>query len=144
MLGGGRFSVFGLVIVMLSGLVLMFVVAPLVRLVLATPATDAASSLQDSELWGSIWLTLRAAGIATLVSTIFGVPLAYLLARGRFPGHALVQGLVDLPIMVPHSAAGIALLTIIGRHSLLQKTIQVSQIRVLEDPRIPYFEVPPY
>jgi molybdate/tungstate transport system permease protein len=129
MLGGGRYSVFGMVIVLLSGILLMFVVAPLIRLVLATPAADAVDSLHDAELWASIWLTLRAAGVATLISTVFGVPLAYLLARGRFAGHALVQGLVDLPIMVPHSAAGIALLTIIGRHSLLQKAVEPTGLK---------------
>jgi len=121
MLMRSRPSAFSLIAVLLSGILLLFVVAPLIRLVLATPAGDMVGSLRDQELWQSIALTLRAAGIATLISTVFGVPLAYLLARGRFVGHAFVQGLVDLPIMVPHSAAGIALLTIIGRHSLLQK-----------------------
>lgn len=116
-----RPSAFHLITVVLSGLLLLFVVAPLLRLVLATPAGDMAGALDDRELWQSIWLTLRAAGFATLISLLFGVPLAYRLARGRFFGQAIVQGIVDLPIMVPHSAAGIALLTIIGRHSLLQQ-----------------------
>jgi len=121
MLMRARPSAFSLVTVLLSGLLLLFVVAPLIRLVLATPAGELAAATGDAELWQSIWLTLRAAAVATVISVFFGVPLAYLLARGRFAGHALVQGLVDLPIMVPHSAAGIALLTIIGRHSLLQQ-----------------------
>ncbi len=75
----------------------------------------------DEELWASIWLTLRAAGLAALAGTLGGVPLAYLLARGRFPGRAIVLGIIDLPIMIPHSAAGIALLALIGRNSLAQK-----------------------
>jgi len=116
-----RPSLFILLAVLLSGLLLLFIVAPLIRLLLVTPATELAAATSDRELWQSIWLTLRAAAIATAISVFCGVPLAYLLARGRFAGQALVQGLVDLPIMVPHSAAGIALLTIIGRHSLLQQ-----------------------
>lgn len=116
-----RPSLFNLTFLLLGSLVLMFIVAPLVRLLVSTSSPELAHALQDNELWTSIWLTLRTAGFATLVSTLFGVPLAYLLARSRFPGRALVLGIVDLPIMIPHSAAGIALLTLIGRHSLAQK-----------------------
>ena len=116
-----RVSLFSVTFLLLGSVVLMFIVAPLVRLALATSSPELAQALNDSELWASIWLTLRAAAFATLVCTLFGVPLAYLLARCRFPGRALVLGIVDLPVMIPHSAAGIALLTLIGRHSLAQK-----------------------
>jgi molybdate/tungstate transport system permease protein len=119
-----RLSPFNLVLLALGSLVLVFIVAPLVRLVLATSLPELSEALGDDELWTSIWLTLRAAGAATLISVAFGVPLAYLLARRRFPGRALVLGIVDLPIMIPHSAAGIALLTLIGRHSLVQKAAE--------------------
>ncbi|NIM20570.1 MAG: ABC transporter permease subunit [Candidatus Latescibacteria bacterium] len=88
---------------------------------LATSSSELSGAFGDEELWSSIWLTLRAAGIATLIGSMFGIPLAYLLARARFPGRALVLGIIDLPIMIPHSAAGIALLAVIGRHSLAQK-----------------------
>jgi molybdate/tungstate transport system permease protein len=117
----GRPSLFNLVLVLLGSLVLLFIVAPLVRLTLATSFPELSQALNDDELWTSIWVTLRAAGVATLLGVVFGVPLAYLLARARFPGRAFVLGIVDLPIMIPHSAAGIALLMIIGRHSLAQK-----------------------
>ena len=46
---------------------------------------------------------------------MFGVPLAYLLARGTFRGRGLIQALVDLPLAVPHTVAGIALLFLLGR-----------------------------
>ena len=115
-----RTSLFHVIFLLLGSLVLLFIVAPLVRLILAASSGELAQAFHDRELWTSIWLTLRAAAFATLASTLFGVPLAYLLARCRFPGHALVLGLVDLPIMIPHSAAGVALLTLIGRNSLAQ------------------------
>ncbi len=118
---GNRPSVFQLVFLLLGSLMLLFIVAPLVRLVLATSSSELSDAFGDEELWTSIALTLRAAGLATLISVFFGVPLAYVLARARFPGRALVLGIVDLPIMIPHSAAGIALLTVIGRQSLVQK-----------------------
>jgi len=116
-----KLSSFTLVCLVLGSFVLAFIIAPLAKLVLSTSSGEFADACRDPELWSSIWLTLRAAAFATVVSTVFGVPLAYLLARSRFPGRALVLGIVDLPIMIPHSAAGIALLTLIGRHSLAQK-----------------------
>ena len=73
MLNYARPSAFSLIAVLLSGVLLLFVVAPLIRLVLATPVADMAGALQDEELWQSIALTLRAAAVATLISTVCGV-----------------------------------------------------------------------
>ncbi len=47
------------------------------------------------------------------------MPLAYLLARSRVPRQALVEALVNLPIVIPHTAAGVALLLVFGRHGVL-------------------------
>jgi molybdate/tungstate transport system permease protein len=49
------------------------------------------------------------------------VPLAYILARQEFPLKSTIEALIDLPIVVPHSAAGIALLFIFGRNFLVGK-----------------------
>jgi molybdate/tungstate transport system permease protein len=49
------------------------------------------------------------------------VPLAYLLARKDFQGKKIIEGIIDLPVIIPHTAAGIALLTVWGRHSLFSK-----------------------
>ncbi|MFW6189854.1 MAG: ABC transporter permease subunit [Planctomycetota bacterium] len=76
---------------------------------------------------GTLWQTLReppvrsallvsagGAAVATAIALVLGVPLGYLLARRRFPGRSLVQGMVDMPIVVPHTVAGIALLGVLG------------------------------
>ena len=47
------------------------------------------------------------------------MPLAHFLARRSFPGKSLVEGLIGLPVVVPHTAAGVALLTVFGRQGLL-------------------------
>ena len=120
-MSGSKLAPLHLVFLLLGAMVLLFIVAPLVRLVLAVSLPELAAATRDNELWTSIWMTLRAAVTATLCSAVFAVPLAYLLARKRFPGRALVLGIIDLPIVIPHSAAGLALLTLIGRHSLLQR-----------------------
>jgi molybdate/tungstate transport system permease protein len=58
---------------------------------------------------------------ATLVTAIAAVPFAYWLARKKFPFKRLINGIVDLPIVIPHSAAGIAILGVISRDTLVGK-----------------------
>jgi molybdate/tungstate transport system permease protein len=78
-------------------------------------------TLFTPEVMSSIWLTLYAALIATAVGCLFGVPLAYLLARHDFRGKKLLESIIDIPIVIPHSAAGIALLFVFGRNYFLGK-----------------------
>jgi molybdate/tungstate transport system permease protein len=106
-----------LTFVLLGLIILLFVVVPLAKMLFAsvTEWDILWATILDSEVIGAIGLTLYAALIATLVGFLLGVPLAYLLARTEFPGKRLVEGLIDVPIVVPHSAAGIALLFVFGR-----------------------------
>jgi molybdate transport system permease protein len=60
-------------------------------------------------------LSLRVSLVATLVSLPFGVLVAYALARGRFPGHGLLNGLVHLPLILPPVVTGYLLLLTFGR-----------------------------
>ena len=55
----------------------------------------------------------------TLIFSIFAIPLSYILARKSFPLKGLVNGLIDLPIVIPHSAAGIAILGIVVKGTIL-------------------------
>lgn len=112
-------SGFALALGFAGSLVLLLVVAPLVGLVLTSDPTELARALDDPEVIGSIQLTLTAAGLAAAGCAVGGIPLAYLLSRRRFRGRAALLAIIDLPIVIPHSAAGIALLTVIGRRSPL-------------------------
>lgn len=103
---------------LLGSLVLLFIIAPLLGLFLATSVGELTQAAADGEVSASLRLTLGCALFATLAGTLFGVPLAYLLARYPFWGRSLVLAVIDLPIIVPHSTAGIALLVIIGRQGL--------------------------
>jgi molybdate/tungstate transport system permease protein len=62
---------------------------------------------------------LYAALITAIIGFVLGVPLAFILARYRFPLKGVVDGLINLPVVVPHTAAGIALLFVFGRNFLL-------------------------
>jgi molybdate/tungstate transport system permease protein len=116
---GRRFPGFELLFAGLGALVLLLVVAPLLGLFLTASVAGLSAAAADAEVLRSVRLTLGAALTATLACTVTGVPLAYLLARHRFPGRAVLLALADLPVVIPHTAAGIALLTVIGRHSLV-------------------------
>jgi len=103
----------------LGALLVLFIVGPLLRLLLlATPASLGAAA-GDAELHQSILLTIGTATAATVLAAAMGVPLAYLLARRSFRGRRLVEAVVNLPVVIPHPVAGIALLLFLGRHSTI-------------------------
>jgi molybdate/tungstate transport system permease protein len=100
-----------------GALLILFVIGPLLRLLLLASPQTLGDALRDTELRDSIVLTILTASLATLIGALLGVPLAYLLARRAFPGRRIVQGLIDLPVVIPHPVAGIALLLFLGRRS---------------------------
>ena len=112
-------SRFHLILTVLSAVLVLFVVGPILRLLLHASPQALSQTIRDPEFAAAISLTLLTATAATLLSAFVGIPLAYLLARKRFPGKGLVQGLVDLPVVIPHPVAGIALLLFLGRNTAL-------------------------
>jgi sulfate/thiosulfate transport system permease protein len=72
-------------------------------------------SLTSADGAHAFWLTLEITAIVVPLNTIFGVMTALLLARKRFPGRALLSGLVDLPFAVSPVVVGLALLLVYGR-----------------------------
>jgi molybdate transport system permease protein len=67
------------------------------------------------EEWQALALTLRIAAWATLASLPAGILVAWALARGRFPGRALLSGFVHLPLVLPPVVTGYLLLIVFGR-----------------------------
>ena len=67
------------------------------------------------EEWTAVALSLRVAAVATLASLGPGLAVAWLLARRRFPGRALLDGLVHLPLILPPVVTGYLLLLALGR-----------------------------
>ena len=98
-----------------GGLLLAFIVLPIVRLVVTSPPGSLRQAATTAAIRDAILLSLQAAAITAAIATVLGVPLAWLLARGAFRGRGLIQAIVDLPLVVPHTVAGIALLFLLGR-----------------------------
>lgn len=71
------------------------------------------------DAWNAVALSLRVASVATLASLLPGLAVAWLLARRRFPGRALLDGLVHLPLILPPVVTGYLLLLALGRRGFL-------------------------
>ncbi len=100
---------------LLGGVLVAFIILPLVRLTLATSPAGVVDAGTRQDVRNAIILSLQDAAITAVLAAILGVPLAYLLARHAFPGRSLVQAIVDLPLAVPHTVVGIALLFVFSR-----------------------------
>jgi molybdate transport system permease protein len=71
-----------------------------------------------------LWLTLKVAGVATLLSFLVGVILAFLVARSRFWGREGLDSLATLPLVLPPTVLGYYLIVVIGRHGWLGRWLQ--------------------
>jgi molybdate/tungstate transport system permease protein len=111
----GPVGVFQVLLWVLSGLLIAFILLPLVRLATTSSPASLSRAAGDAQVRAAIELSLKDAAITAVIATVFGVPLAYLLAQRQFRGKSLVQAIVDLPLAVPHTVAGIALLFVFGR-----------------------------
>jgi molybdate/tungstate transport system permease protein len=110
-------------------LVLFFISFPLLNMLMSTEPSLLYKTFTDREVMDSIGLTLYASLLATSIALLGGIPLAYLLARVDFPGKSFVEGVIDVPIVIPHSAAGIALLMVFGREFFLGRAFDSIGIR---------------
>lgn len=105
-------------------LALVLVLFPLLHLVLLDSPRTLSQVAGRDDVQRALWISVASSSVATLVVTLIGVPLAYALARLEFRGKRLVETLIDLPILVPQSVVGIALLTLLGPGSPLGRWLQ--------------------
>jgi molybdate/tungstate transport system permease protein len=114
------------------GLVIMaFIILPLIQLITAPSLEMLRDTFQDKDVVRSIWLSIYTAGLAASISFVLGTPLAYLLARSNFKGKRLVEGIIDLPIAIPHPVVGIAILSVAGRNHWFGQMLGELGIRVM-------------
>ena len=101
---------FVLIFVFLASILVLFLTIPLIKLFVSVGIVNIFTTIQEKEVYDSIFLTLRSAFYAVAFVCITGIPLAYLIARYDFWGKSILESVLDIPVMVPHTAAGIALL----------------------------------
>jgi molybdate transport system permease protein len=93
--------------------------APLAALLWRAALSGALAQIGAPPALSALWLSLLTATVSTLLALVTGTPLAYALARWPVRGRAWLELLVDLPVVLPPSVAGLALLMAFGRRGLL-------------------------
>jgi molybdate transport system permease protein len=107
-------------------LLLIFLVLPVAAiLVKVAQATAPLDALGSSVVTEALRLSLVTSSISAAVAAVLGTPVAFLLARYRFPGRAVVDSLVDLPMVLPPAVAGLGLLMAFGRRGILGGALDV-------------------
>ena len=96
-----------------------FLVLPLIGLLVRAPWTALAPALVRPEIGQALRLSLLSATLATAVSIVLGVPIAWVLARSRIRGRTLLRALVTVPLVLPPVVGGVALFLVLGRQGLL-------------------------
>lgn len=117
----------------LGALLVLFLALPVLVLVVVG-RMGAVDLLRDAEFHAALLTTAETATAATLIGAVCGSPVAYLLARHRFRGRALLAAIVDIPLLVPHPVAGIALLLVLSRDTPLGATLLNAGVRVVGTP----------
>jgi molybdate transport system permease protein len=126
---GNRAS--GIAVWALALLLLLFLAIPIGALVIRALGTGAAWDAQTYDiLRQALGLSVVTTAITMTIVVVLGTPLAYLLARRRFPGAAAIEALVDLPIVLPPAVAGIALLVAFGRNGLIGRWLAEGGVTV--------------
>ena len=74
--------------------------------------------------WFPLWLSLRVAGVATVLAAVLGILIAYALAEGRWRGRNFVESLATLPLILPPTVLGFYLLVTLGRQSVVGSFIE--------------------
>ncbi len=104
----------------LAGLSATFLGLPVAVLVVRSIVDGSlASALTTQVVLEALDLSLATTAVSLVLTVTFGLPLAYVMARRRFRGSWLVEALVDLPLVLPPSVAGLALLLVLGRRGVL-------------------------
>lgn len=98
---------------------LAFLVLPLFGLLVRAPWATLGTRLMRAQVLDALRLSLLSATLATCLCLVLGVPLAWTLARVRFPGARLVRALVTVPLVLPPVVGGVALLLVLGRRGLV-------------------------
>jgi molybdate transport system permease protein len=122
---------FPVLLVAALAVTLTFLVVPIVSVFVEAGPGDLLASLGDPAAVDALWLSLKTTLAAVAIIVVVGTPAAYLLATRRFRGRSLVITLVELPLVLPPAAAGIALLASLGPNGLLGGAIESTGARLV-------------
>jgi molybdate transport system permease protein len=127
--GGGDVLASGFAVAALA-LLAGFISLPILSLVIWTAHEGSWRAMASPVAVDALLLSARTTAISMLIILVVGTPAAFVLARAEFPGKRAIDTLVDIPAVLPPSAAGIALLLAFGRMGLLGEHLRVLGIEI--------------
>lgn len=110
---------------------LAFLSLPLIAVFTDSPPAELLEALSRPSSIEALWLSLQTAGAALLITILFGTPAAYMLATRRWKPKPLITTMIELPLVLPPAAAGIALLASFGPSGLLGGLLEELGIRLV-------------
>jgi molybdate transport system permease protein len=124
--GWGERSIVGL-----AGLFALFLGLPVAALV-ARAVVDGslATSIGSPVVLDALRLSLATTAVSLAITVVFGLPLAFVMARRRFRGKGWLEAVIDLPIVLPPAVAGLALLLVFGRRGVLAEPFELLGIAI--------------
>jgi len=116
------------VALVLGGLLVVYYLAPMVSLFLSVPPGEVFARLGDPVVTGAATTSLLSASISTVLAALFGLPLAYWLARAETRWRNVVLAVVVLPLVLPPTVGGVVLLTMVGPSTVLGETAAAASL----------------
>ena len=123
---------FVLVLTVLSGILFFLLVSPVLSLVASSSFSGIILAASNAEAVSTIALTIYTSGLTALAAVFLGLPLGYLLGKYQFPGRSLLDSIIEIPLMIPHTVAGIALITIFGPSQVIGSIFNGYGIRMTD------------
>jgi len=128
----GKSLIFKTLALILAAVGGLFLLLPILHIVISLSLKELLKALRDREVWSALWVSFESAFWAVFIGLFLGVPIGYLLARGRFRGKRLLESVINLPIAIPHVAAGIALLSLFNDKTLVGKLFKAIHITFVD------------
>ena len=113
---------------------LIFLLLPIVALLIRSSLPQLINSLNKPQVLQAVQLSFATSLAATILTIIFGTPLAYALSKEYVPFRRFIDTLIDLPIILPPAVAGIALLMAFGRRGIIGSSLNDLGIRITFTP----------
>jgi molybdate transport system permease protein len=123
-------AVFAAFLAVTTAVALAFLALPVVAIFVQVPPSDLVHALGQQVTRDALIVSLKTSAIAHVSVLVVGTPAAWVLARRRFRGRALVLTLIELPLVLPPAVAGIALLATFGRTGLLGDELDAFGIQI--------------
>lgn len=104
---------------LMGSFAILFILTPIITMIISADPWVILADIQESDVTNSLFLSAFCALATTLIALIIGIPLAYILARHEFHGKSFIEAVVDVPIVIPHTVVGIAILTVFSPEGIL-------------------------